>query len=95
MTAYLVVSAKITDPEGLAAYRAAVGATFEGHPSTVLVASNEAITLEGEPHGPRVVIIRFEDRAAALAWYHSPAYQSIIGLRHAATEGSMVLVGGM
>ena len=95
MPAYIVVNAKITDPDGLAAYRVAVGPTFDGHPSTMLVSNNEAVSLEGEPHGSRVVIIRFPDRAAAMAWYESPAYQAIIGLRHASTEGSALLVDGL
>ena len=94
MSAYIVVNAKITDPDGLDAYRAAVRATFDGHPSTMLAADNEAVALEGEPHGPRVVIIRFPDRATAMAWYQSDAYQTVIGLRHASTEGSLILVDG-
>ena len=95
MAAYIVLNSKITDPQGLDAYRSAVGATFDGHRSTMLVANNEAVTLEGEPHGSRVVIIHFPDRAAAMAWYESAAYQAIIGLRLAATEGSMLLVDGL
>ena len=95
MPAYIVLNAKITDPDGLNAYREAVRATFDGHPSTMLVANNEAIALEGQLHGSRVVIIRFPDRAGAMAWYESPAYRQIIGLRHASTEGSMLLVDGL
>ena len=95
MSAYIVVNAKITDPESLDDYRAAARSTFDGHPSTILVANNEAITVEGEPHGSRVVIIRFPDRAAAMAWYESAAYQAIIDLRLSSTEGSMLLVDGL
>lgn len=95
MSAYIVVNSKITDLDGLDTYRAAVRATFDGHLSTMLVANNEAVTLEGEPPGSRVVIIRFSNRAAAMAWYESPAYRAIIGLRQASTEGSMLLVDGL
>lgn len=94
MSAYVVVNARITDPDGLEAYRAAVGATFEGHEAVILAASNDAVVLEGEPHGTRVVLIRFPDRAAALAWYESDAYQGVIGLRLASTEGITLVVDG-
>ena len=41
------------------------------------------------------MILEFEDKEGFRAWYDSPAYQAIIGKRHAAaTEGFGVLVQG-
>lgn len=94
MSTYLIVNAAITDPELLRAYRAAATATFEGHDVTVRVATNDAETIEGEPVGPRVVVLEFPDRNAFQAWYDSPAYQAIIGMRTQSTEGFAVLVEG-
>jgi uncharacterized protein (DUF1330 family) len=94
MACYLVVNARITDPEGLAAYSAAAGGTLAGHTIKPIVISNEAEALEGTPAGERVVILEFPDRAALRAWYDSDAYQAVIGLRHASTEGFAVIVDG-
>jgi uncharacterized protein (DUF1330 family) len=84
----------VTDQNLLDAYRAAAAATFEGHDVTVRVSSNEAETIEGEPVGPRVVVLEFPDRAAVQTWYDSPAYQEIIDMRLQSTRGFMVVVEG-
>ena len=94
MPTYLIVNAAVTDPEMLDAYRAAVGRTLQGHDVVVRVSTNEAETIEGEPNGPRVVVLEFPDRDAFRAWYDSPAYQEIIGLRIGSTDGFAVLVEG-
>lgn len=94
MSTYFVVNATITDPELLATYRAATAATFEGHDVTVLVSTNDAEIIEGEPIGQRVVVLRFPDQDAFRAWYDSPAYQAIIGMRAASTEGVALLADG-
>jgi uncharacterized protein (DUF1330 family) len=94
MSTYLIVNATITDRELLDAYRAAVGPTLAGHDAVVRVATNEAQTIEGEPAGPRVVVMEFPDEDAFHAWYDSPAYQDVIGLRLKATNGFAVLAQG-
>jgi uncharacterized protein (DUF1330 family) len=94
MAAYFIVNARITDPDGLARYRAAVQPSFEGRDVKFLVSTNDATTIEGTPAGERAVLLEFPDRAAALDWYHSDAYQEIVGMRLAATEGFAILVDG-
>lgn len=91
MPAYFVVNADVTDPDLLARYRAAAGATFEGHDVRLLVSTNEAEVIEGEPIGRRVVVLEFPDRAAFQAWYDSPAYQEILGMRLDSTNGVALL----
>jgi uncharacterized protein (DUF1330 family) len=94
MAAYFVVNAAITDPDLLASYRAATKATFEGHDVNVLVSTNEAEVMEGEPIGRRLVILRFPDTEAFHRWYESPAYQAIIGMRQDSTNGVALLAEG-
>ena len=94
MSAYIVVNAKVTDLDMLAQYQTAVGPTLVGHDFKVLVGTNTATVLEGTPAGDRVVIMEFPTRDALMAWYNSEAYQSVIGLRFAATEGFAVIVDG-
>ena len=94
MSSFLVVNAAVTNIDKLKEYGAAVGPTLAGHEFKVHVSSNDATTLEGSPAGSRVVIMEFPDRAALLRWYESDAYQAVIGLRHAGTEGFAVIVDG-
>jgi uncharacterized protein (DUF1330 family) len=94
MPSYLIVNAMITDQELLDAYHAAVGPTLVGHDVVTRVATNMARTIEGEPAGPRVVVMEFPDEDAFHAWYDSPAYQEVIGLRLKATQGFAVLAQG-
>jgi uncharacterized protein (DUF1330 family) len=94
MPTYLIVNATITDQELLDAYRAALGPTLAGHDVVVRVSTDTAQTIEGEPAGPRVVVMEFPDEVAFRAWYDSPAYREIIGLRLKATNGFAVLAQG-
>ena len=94
MAAYFVFSAAVTNPGLLESYRAATTATFEGHDVSVLVSTNEAEVIEGEPIGRRLVILRFPDTEAFHRWYESPAYQAIIAMRHDSTEGAGLLAEG-
>jgi uncharacterized protein (DUF1330 family) len=92
MSVYLIVNASITDPAGLDQYVAGVGPSLAGRDVKIHVVTNEAETVEGTPAGPRVVVMEFPDRDAFHAWYDSPEYQAVIGLRHASTDGFAVLV---
>ena len=94
MAAYFIVNAHITDPDGLARYRAAVQPSFEGHDVKVLVSTNDATVIEGTPAGERAVVLEFPDREAVLAWYNSDVYQEVIGLRLASTDGFAIVVDG-
>jgi uncharacterized protein (DUF1330 family) len=93
MTTYLIVNATVTDADGLMAYQKAVGPSLTGRNVKVLVSTNDATPLEGEP-GERAVILEFPTREEALDWYHSEAYQAVIGLRHGSTSGIAMLAEG-
>jgi len=95
MPTYLIVNAAITDPALLDEYRASVGATLKGHDVAVKVSTNAAETIEGEPRGPRVVVLEFPDRDAFRAWYDSPAYQEILPLRTRNSDGVTLIVDGV
>lgn len=75
-------------------YQRAVGPTLAGHNVKIVAATNTAESLEGSPAGSRMVIMEFADREALMAWYSSEAYQQVIGLRFAATEGFGMVVEG-
>ena len=94
MSVYFIATSAITDQALLDEYVAAAGATLAGIDMTLHVVSNEAETIEGQPAGKRVVIMEFPDRDTFHAWYDSTAYQAIIGMRFASTNGFAVLCDG-
>ena len=50
---------------------------------------------EGEGVRSRLVIIEFDDVAAARRWYESEDYAPLIALRQSASEGSVAVVEGV
>lgn len=59
--------------------------SLQGLPFEVIVGENLE-TLEGTAPGTSVVVMKFPDNDAAMAWYRSEAYQKAIPLRQAAAE---------
>lgn len=94
MSVYLIVNDSVTNADSLRAYFSAVGDTLKDRDIDVLVSTRDAETIEGEPAGPRVVLMRFPDRAAFRDWYDSIEYQAIIGMRLDGTDGFAVLADG-
>ena len=94
MSVYLIVNASVTNADSLTAYLSAVGETLENRDIDVLVSTRAAETIEGEPAGPRVVVMRFPDRDTFREWYDSAEYQAIVGLRLEGTDGFAVLADG-
>ena len=94
MTAYLIAQLTITDPAGFEAYREAVPPVIAAHGGRYLARAGAMTRLEGEPGGPRIVVLEFQDAAAAERFYHSPEYQKILPLRLRSASGSVVIVDG-
>ena len=95
MATYLVVNSTIDDPELLDEYVQDAGATLGIVPIKLLAVDAQSKTIEGDPPGPRTVILEFESEEDFRTWYDSPEYQAIVGKRHAATTGFGVLVKGL
>jgi uncharacterized protein (DUF1330 family) len=94
MTAYLIAQLTITDAAGFEAYRAVVPPVIEAHGGRYLARGGAVTRLEGEPGGPRVIVLEFPDAAAAERFYSSPGYQEILPLRLRAATGSVFIVEG-
>jgi uncharacterized protein (DUF1330 family) len=91
MTAYLIATYRITDPEGYEPYVPAVAPQLTASGCEILVADYASQPVEGGP-GDVTVVLKFASKAAAMAWYDSPEYQAIKHLRTDHSEGDMVLV---
>ncbi|HCB33964.1 MAG TPA: DUF1330 domain-containing protein [Acidimicrobiaceae bacterium] len=95
MSAYFIAQYVVNDPELYKEYQGGAGPTITAAGAEVVVFDAAAETLEGTPPGPQTVVLKFEDTAAAKAWYESDEYQAVIGKRLAATEGFAVISQAM
>jgi len=95
MKAYLVAAETVHDEALFAEYRKQVVATVEAFGGRFIARGGKQTVLEGQWQNPRTVIIEFPTREAAEAWYKSPDYQKIIGLRLKSTSGNLIILDGM
>ena len=95
MAAYFIAQYIVKDPALYQEYQAGAGPTIQAAGAELVAFDVAAETVEGTPPGPQTVIIRFEDTAAAKAWYESAEYQAVVGKRLAATEGFAVISQSM
>ena len=93
MSAYLVLNYTITNPVGYEAYIPAVLPTFADANAEIVVADYESDAMEGAP-GPVTIVVRFESKEAARAWYDSDGYRAAKPHRTENSEGISVLCRG-
>jgi uncharacterized protein (DUF1330 family) len=91
VSAYVVASYRITNPEAFAEYPAPAIQTILQHGGEVLAADQQSEVVEGEP-APVTVILRFPSKDAARTWYRSDEYQQVVHLRTDNTEGMAVFL---
>jgi uncharacterized protein (DUF1330 family) len=95
MPAYVIVETDITDPERYEQYKAATPAAIAAGGGRFLVRGGEHVVLEGDWEPIRLVVLEFEDLAAAKRWYESELYQEAKELRAGAAHMRMVAVQGV
>ena len=95
MPAYVIVETDVTDPERYEQYKAASPAAVAAGGGRFLVRGGEIAVLEGDWQPARLVVLEFEDLAAAKRWYESQAYQQARKLREGAAYLRMVAVQGV
>jgi uncharacterized protein (DUF1330 family) len=94
MPAYVIVETDVTDPEQYEKYKAAASRAVAAAGGRYIVRGGEFAVLEGDWRPPRLVVLEFEDLAAAKRWYQSEAYQAAKQLREGAARMRMVAVQG-
>ncbi|MEX0760439.1 MAG: DUF1330 domain-containing protein [Tistlia sp.] len=95
MTAYAV--AHLRDVEfgpDIVAYLEGIDATLAPFAGRFLIHGGAQIVLEGDWQGD-LIVIAFPDLERARAWYDSPTYRRILGLRRGRAEGEVLLVEGV
>jgi uncharacterized protein (DUF1330 family) len=95
MAAYVIVETDITDPERYERYKAASPGAVAAGGGRFLARGGAMDVLEGDWRPPRLVVLEFEDLAAAKRWYESEAYKEARRLREGAARMRMVAVQGV
>jgi len=95
MPAYVIVETDITDPEQYERYKAASPGAVAAAGGRFVARGGELAVLEGDWQPSRLVVLEFEDLAAAKRWYHSERYQEAKQLREGAAHMRMVAVQGV
>ena len=82
---------EVTDPDRMAAYGKATGATLAAHGGKV-VAANPGRAIEGDWAPNRLVILQFDSMEALETWYNSPEYQEALSHAKGASERELLVV---
>jgi uncharacterized protein (DUF1330 family) len=94
MSAYLIATVRVDDPETYKLYTAQTPALIAKHGGRFLVRGGAVETLEGPTFGDRMVVVEFPSMAAAKAMYNSPEYQAVMIHRQASSEATFLLAEG-
>ena len=94
MTAYLICTVRVDDPETYKEYTARTPALIAKHGGRFLVRGGPVETLEGPPFGDRLVVVEFPSAEAARALYESPEYREAMAFRQASSEATFLLAEG-
>ena len=95
MPAYMIAHIDVHDPALFEQYRAAVPNVLAAHGGRYLARGGAVTVMEGPSSNRRLVVIQFPDRAAAEAFYASPAYKPLLEMRLAATTSTLVIADGV
>ena len=94
MPGYVFMHADVTDPDGYEEFKSLAAAAIADHGGRYLVRGGAVQPLEGEWRS-RVVLVEFPTYVAALAFYHSDAYQKARQVRLRSSTASVVAMDGL
>lgn len=93
--AYVIGELHVHDPETLKEYRDKVLETVEAFGGRFLARAGDPLLLEGDEPLGLPVIIEFDSQENALAWWDSPQYKAIHGIRLRSTVSRIIFVNGV
>lgn len=92
MSAFVIASINVTDPEKYKNYMALSPGAIAAAGGRFVVRGGNPKIMEGDWPRPRVVVVEFPSREAAEAFYNSPLYVAARAERDGAAEFSMIVV---
>lgn len=94
MTAYLIASMNVHDPDTYEDYKAQVPAHIEAHGGRYIVRGGACDVVEGSWPAQRIAVLEFPDFDAANAFVDDPAYAPVAAIRHRASDSHIWIVEG-
>ena len=94
MSAYLVTTITVTNPEKFEDYRKLAGPAVAQYGGKFIVRGGARTVLEGKFDANRLVVVEFPSSEAAAKFYNSPEYGVAREARSGACDFNMVLVEG-
>ena len=95
MVAYVISQITITDPDAFKEYASRAPATVEKYGGKFIARGGKIVTLEGEEHTKRTVMMEFDSVETAEKWNKSPEYQEAKSFRENAADFSQIIVEGL
>ena len=92
---YVLAQINVTGPGTYAGYIKLVLPTIQHFGGEFLVRGGESVSYGGEPHGSRMVVIRFPSYQAAKDWYHSAEYAEAKAIRMSASTSVQTIIEGV
>lgn len=84
----------VTDREGIRPYSAQVESTFLPFGGRYIVRGGKIDALEGDGPKGGMVVIEFPSKEKAQGWYDSPAYRTLMPIRHKSATSRVYIVEG-
>jgi uncharacterized protein (DUF1330 family) len=95
MPAYIIAEVTVTNEAQMKLYREWSSRAIQEHGAEVLVRGGKVVPLEEDWAPARVVVLKFNDLDAALAYYHSETYTQARKVREGAGSIRMFAVEGV
>ena len=95
MPGYVAVEIEVTDPIKYEKYKELAPTSVRKYGGRYLVRGEPVETLEGKWSPKRFVILRFDSKEQAKAWWNSPEYREAKLLRQESTRTEMICVQGL
>lgn len=95
MAAYMIFDVEVLDPQQYEAYRKLAAPTVAQRGGRYIVRGGAAEGLEGGWDPKRVVVLQFDSKEQALAWYESPEYRTARAMRERTARSRALVVEGV
>ena len=95
MAYYLVADMCITDPELFAEFAEQVPATVQQYGGRYLIRGGELEVAQGDWTPDRLVVIEFDSKDQAKAWYDSPEYEGPKQTLARSTSSNFIFIEGV
>jgi uncharacterized protein (DUF1330 family) len=92
---YVIAEITVTDPDAYKQYAAAVAPVVAKLGGKYIVRGGQTVAEEGESPSGRIVVIEFDNLAAARSFEDSQDYQAVAPLRRKAAHSRVFLVEGV